>query len=38
LDLDALPTSSGTVVWNQAAQQFEVGNVLPANDIDGGSY
>lgn len=38
LSLDALPTSSGTVVWNQAAQQFEVGNVLPANDIDGGSF
>ncbi len=38
LSLDALPTSSGTVVWNQAAQQFEVGNVLPANDIEGGSY
>lgn len=38
LRLDAMPTANGTVVWNSSLNKFQVGNVLPANDIDGGSY
>lgn len=38
LRLDAMPTANGTVVWNSSLGKFQVGNVLPANDIDGGSY
>lgn len=38
LRLDAMPTANGTVVWNSSLGKFQVGSVLPANDIDGGSY
>jgi hypothetical protein len=36
--LNSLPTTSGTLFYNQETNTFDVGEIIFASEIDGGSY
>ncbi len=38
LNLDAYPSSDGTVLWNQSLGKFQVGAAVSAVELDGGEY